>query len=816
MLWNWLLIAWRQLLRHKLYTAINVVGLAVGLSVCMIIGTLVRFETSFDAYHEKADRIVRVNRTDHMSGLQPWQMNVTGLPVGPALAAHLPDVEAAVRVIGFVGSVERRDGQHFTEKAVRVDPNFPQLFDLVFLAGDPDTALARPGDAVISQSLARKYFGDANPLGGTLTLKSGRLLVVTGVIADPPQNSALAADLLTHIASSISDQTDQEFREREQQWGSSWLTTYLLLRPGTDLDRLTRQVNAALPAITPDYKMPAEAKGAYTFSLSFQRLTDIRTHPIGGEAGTPMVVIKGMLVIGSLVLLIASINFVNLTTARSGMRLREIGIRKTLGARPAGLTLQFLMESVMLAALAGLLALPSTELILPLLRSVGIDVPRDPYSDPVLLISLVLLPLLVGVLAGLYPALVMARMEMLAGTRGLMSGGGRLRAALVVLQFSIAIMLTICALFVLFQTRHAATQRLGFERENVVLLNTLPRDGGYPRHEALRLAMARLPGVASAALTAWAPAGGSKATSSFRLPGQNEFVHLQIEPVDFGYLETLGATVLAGRLFDPGYGADLKRAAGEGVERVDINIVVTRAMLSRLGVHDPVEALGLSLRGTLVGKQMQEQVLTIVGVVEDIRFGSARSQPEATLFVIDQSQTGVLMLRLAPGDQQATLQAVDGVWRNLFRDVPISRSFLDENIDRLYEAEARIGTVIATFAGLAVIIACMGLYGLAAFSAERRTKEIGIRKVLGASVADIVRLLVWQFSRPVLLANLIAWPLAWYGVSLWLEGFASRIAVNPLIFIGVGLAALVIAWITVAGHAARVAAEKPVRALRYE
>ncbi|MBJ7415841.1 MAG: ABC transporter permease, partial [Niveispirillum sp.] len=478
MVWNWLLIAWRHLLRHRLYTAINVVGLAVGLSVCMIIGTLVRFETSFDGYHEKADRIVRVNRTEYMSGQAPWFGSVTGLPVGPALAERLPDLEQVVRTIPFLTSVERADGQIFGQDALRVDPNYPQVFDLVFLKGDPTLALARPGDAVLTESTARKYFGDGEAMGQVLRLKSGRTLTVTGIIADPPGNSSLRAGLLTPIATSVSDQADREFREREGQWNSSWLTTYLLLRPGVDVAALERQIDTLLPSLVPDYRSPDDAKGIYTFRLALQPLTDIRTNPVAGEAGTPMPVIQGMLLTGMLVLFVAGINFINLTTARSGLRLREIGIRRTLGAKRAGLAMQFLTESTVLASLAGALALPATELILPLLRLLKIDVPADPFADRALLTGLLLLPPLVGFVAGLYPALVLLRTGVATGAKGMPAAGGGLRTALVVSQFVIAIVLAIGALFILLQTRFAATQQLGFDRENVLIINRLPTDGG--------------------------------------------------------------------------------------------------------------------------------------------------------------------------------------------------------------------------------------------------------------------------------------------------------------------------------------------------
>ncbi|MFV3128810.1 ABC transporter permease [Niveispirillum sp. KHB5.9] len=815
MLRNWFLIALRHLWRHRLYTAINVLGLAIGLSACMMIAVQVRFETGFDTFHAKAARIVRVNRTEQFADMPRWLSSITGLPVAAALAT-LPEVEATVRAIPSLVTV-MRDGQGFQEGMLRVDPSYPRIFDVTFLKGDPSLALAQPGDAVISRSTATKFFGDGEPLGGTLTLDSGRILRVTAVMEDPPVNTAFQARLLVNIATSVSDAGDRDFRQREFSWNNSWLSTYLLLRPGTDRAAVEARLEEVLSAVVPDYVPPGDTKGRHSFTLSLQPLTDIRTNPVGGEAGTPIEVVRGLALIGLLVLLIAGINFVNMTTARASLRLREIGIRKTLGARRSGLVAQFLLESVILSLAAGILALAATELLLPfVLVTLQVTGFVDPFADPVLVAVLLLLPPLLGLVAGLYPALVLSRVAAAEGLRGAMGAGGKLRAALVVMQFAIAIILSIGALFVLAQTRFAATDRLGFDRENVLVVRGALGNRTESAADAMGDAIARLPGVLSVGMSAWAPADGSRSTSVYTVPGRDAPATLRVEPVDFGYMATLGVPLLAGRGFDPAHAADILRAGVGEEERPDANVLVSRAALPLLGVSRPEEAIGLAIRRPIVEGQTSRQVLTIVGVVEDIRFGSARGGLDATIFTVDLSQRGTMLVRLAPGDQRAMLAAIDDIRRDHDATGPIRRAFLDENIDRLYAAEARQGTVIATFAGLAVIIACLGLYGLASFTAERRTKEIGIRKVLGASVADIVRLLVWQFSRPVLVANLIAWPVAWYGVRSWLDGFAHRIDINPLLFLAVGAVALIIAWVTVAGHAARVAAEKPVRALRYE
>ncbi|WP_119677772.1 ABC transporter permease [Indioceanicola profundi] len=819
MLRNWITVTLRNLARHRLYAAVNILGLAVGLAACLLIAVLVRHETSFDGFHANADRIVRVNRTEFIAERAPQTSGTTAMPVGPTLADAYPEVEMMVRVARF-GAIIQTDGGVFRERVFRTDPGYFQLIDAVFLHGDASLALAERDSAVLTQSKARKYFGDVDPVGRTLTLTTGRSWRITGVIADPPVNTRFDAGIITHLDSSFSDSADQWYRERVDGWSNHWLTTYLLLRPGADLAAMQARMEDVL-AETPDYQRPDTPGLGYSFTLSFQPLAEINTNPQGGEPGTPTTVIHALIAVGGLILLVAGINFVNLTTARASLRAREVAVRKTLGARRASIIAQFLGESVMLSLFAGLVALALVELSLPLVLQ-GLELPAlaGPAESLELLTYALPFLVLLGVAAGLYPAFILSAFAPASALKGggTAPGGGKLRTVLVVVQFGIAIALVIGTTVILTQTRYASSQRLGFDQENLVLLRGLDLDEVRPQREALIERIGRLPGVVTAGLTSWAPADPSERTTTFRFPGEERAVTLRNEPVDFGYLEALGARLLAGRIFDRARPVDLFQESGQTNGRFDGTAVVTAGILPVLGVATPEEALGRPMiyGSTVTDGVERHHIVTIVGVVEDIQFSSARDALVPTVFMVDRTQLDVLAIRLAASTGPDTLAAIDAMWRDVVPNVPVRRDFLDERVRRLYAAEARQATVLAAFAGLTIVIACLGLFGLAAFTAERRTKEIGVRKVLGARTRDIVRLLVWQFSRPVLLANLIAWPVAWIAMEHWLNGFAIRIDLGPGPFLAAGAGALVIAWATVAGHAARVARRRPVTALRYE
>ncbi|TWB45749.1 ABC transporter permease [Nitrospirillum pindoramense] len=815
MLMNYLRVAVRVLVRQRLYTALNIAGLALGIATAAMIGLFVWHEMHYDGFFAHADRIYRMVRTYRTPSGVPTTVAAQAKPLGPALARDFPEMEAVVRVSGHTVAV-RRDGGVFGARVTVADADYFRLFDWPFLAGDPATAIRTPGTVVLTETAARKYFGTIDAVGRVLTLTSGADLTVTGVIRDLPSNTVFRLEMVTNIATRFNDGWDAVFATADEEWTHSFLRTYVLLKPGVDPAAVTARLPDFLLARMKDYLNPTTGKPDITQAL--QPLTRIHVETISDD-GVPMPVLMTFVGIALLVLGIAMVNFVNLSTARSSLRAREVAIRKTMGGRRGALLAQFLAESLLLSFLSGIVALVLLELVMPrFLRVLGLHMDHHFLSGWWMAAALIPLAALVGLLAGLYPALVLSRPrpgDLLRGGRS-GPGGGRLRAALVVIQFAAAIVLVISTVIMVQQTSFASSQRLGFLPENVLLLRGLDNPQGHAHQDALRQALLRIPGVVQAGATMAPPSDGSDWFSTFHLPDtpKEGAMRLRTEGVGMGYMETMGVHLLAGRLFDPAHPVDTIIDRGQPPEDpaapLGGSIVLSALTVSRLGMGTPEQALGKTL---MMGERTG---FTIIGVVDDVQFSTAREVLEPTVYVIYPAQVEAMAVRLAAGGGAATLSAIDDTWRHLFPDLPLKREFMDDNIRAAYAGEHQQSVLLATFAGLAILIACLGLFGLAAFTAERRTKEIGLRKVLGATIPQIVRLLVWQFSRPVMAAALIAWPVAWVLASRWLGGFVYRIQMDPLVFALAGLAALLIAWVTVAGHAARVAAAKPVDALRYE
>ncbi|TWB45748.1 ABC transporter permease [Nitrospirillum pindoramense] len=822
MLGNFLRVAVRILVRDRMYTVLNVAGLAIGIAAASMLGLYVWHETHYDGFFSKADRIYRVDKTEFMPGREPVTYSSTPKPLAPLLPQDFPEIETSVRVHDEP-VVVARDGSPFREHMQVVDPDFFRLFDLPFIAGDPATALAAPGTVVLTESLARKYFNGVDVLGRSLTLTNGISLTVSGVIRDLPTNTHLRRDaMLTNIRTRLGENVDGWFARMDTVWNSNFLQTYILVKPGTDPVALTARFPAFLSARDPNYLSTGTNKPSKALVLT--GLTHIHTDPTGVPANL-LGVLHGLEAVAAVVLGIAVVNFVNLSTSRSSLRVREVAVRKALGAPRSMLVGQFMVESVLLTLVAAVLAYVLLEVAMPAsVAALGIRFDRAYLYSPWLLLAELLGVVAVGGVAGLYPALVLSRPTASVLLRGgpTAAGGAGVRALLVVAQFSAAILLAIATIVIFQQTRYVSSQQLGFNADGVLLLRELHQPEARAHIESFRQALLRIPGVAQAGAAFHAPSDGSDSTDNYHVPGtlDDGTIVFRSEYIGHDYLQAMGVRLLAGRLFDRAATADALRPPGSTVGEGGVTVrasdppgrtaVLSWRAAQRLGFHTAEEA---------VGRQVIYDVdypLTIIGVVDDVQFNSARVALQPTAFLLDESGLDVMAVRLTPAADAATLAAIDRLWRDSFPTIPVNREFLDDHVRDAYAAELRQGTLLAGFTGLAILIACLGLFGLAAFTAQRRTKEIGLRKVLGAGVPDIMRLLVWQFSKPVMVANLIAWPLAWLGLSHWLQGYAYRIALNPLVFALAGLAALLIAWVTVAGHAARVAAAKPVDALRYE
>lgn len=813
MLGNWIMVALRNLLRHKLYTTINVLGLAVGLAAALLIGIFVRHELSYNRMFDAAGDTWRVIRADHMSGREPEMTGAQSMPTAPALKQKFAEIVTTVRV-GRTREIVRKGDESIHQMFNPADPDYFRIFNWPFLAGNPETALAQPNSTVLTKSVATKLFGDQDPMGRTLTLAGGIVLTVTGIIIDPPSNVTERPEALVSISTPL-----RQVERTRDSWNNSWISTFILLAPGTDRARISADLVDFMQQNRPGL---SDDGADYRAVLSLQSLLDIRTEPIAGDGGTDMSVISGLVALAALILAIAGINFINLSTARATLRAREVALRKTLGARRRLIVVQFLAESLLLTLLAGLLAMALVELVMnPFQQALDIRLDKQFHGLPVLGGLTLALSLLLGLLGGLYPALVLSGFrpaQVLRGGKSDGAGGRMLRTALVVAQFTVAIGLSAGTLVVLEQTRYASSQHLGFDKENVVLLRGVDSPSLAGKVDTLKERLRGDPGIVAVAGAPWAPSDASERTSSYKHTGdtQAETMTVRTDPVDYGYFEVLGATVLAGRTFDKARGTDEAKFVAPGGERVEGRTAATVLSISA------VRQFGWASAADAIGRTIQypqdegDITLNVIGVVADLQYKSARSSTVASIYHAEPGEVGTLLIRIRPDAAPGVLNRIDSLWREMAPDVPVRRQFLDERVNQLYADDIRHGKLFAAFAGLAVLIACLGLFGLAAFTAERRTKEIGLRKVLGASVPDIVRLLVWQFSQPVLIANLIAWPLAWYGLSQWLAGFAYRVDLNPLLFLAAGAGALLIAWVTVAGHAARVAVEKPVRALRYE
>jgi putative ABC transport system permease protein len=614
-------------------------------------------------------------------------------------------------------------------------------------------------------------------------------------------------------------------------WNSG--QNYVRLREGADVQAMTarmdawKQRNIPKPTVAGGYD-----QGKYT-TWSFVPLADV--HLAGADGGmTPIndpKTIATFALIAVLILVMACINFTNLATARAGQRAREVALRKVMGASRQQLIVQFLGESLLVAVIAMLVALAIVELTLPGLAAfLKADLTLSYLGPQGVLLPVIGLVLVVGLAAGLYPAFVLSHFDpapVLKSNRGGTDtqGSGRLRSALVVLQFAISIALMICTAVVTAQTIYARNADNGYDRTGLLQVTGIGRKQLEPVAETLVEAIRHVPGVEAVGRTNLGIDAGNSSTTFVRLPGSSTQMGLGIYNVDTGYFEAMGMKLLAGRNFSRSNPRDFRQMdvgeeASVAFQRAfmarGINIVINTAAVERLGFDSPAAAVGQTIDASIIDDAIGFVPATIVGVVPTIQVRNVRNPEEPIMYYYDTSYITDMAVRVKASEAGAVRERIEQVWKRYAPQVPFEAEFADEVVARQYDADEARARTFAAFAGLAIIVACLGLYGLAAFTAERRTREIGIRKVLGAHDGDIVRLLVWQFSRPVLIANLIAWPVAWWLMRDWLDSFAERIDLGPIWFIGAGLLAALIAAATIITHALKVARQNPALALRYE
>jgi putative ABC transport system permease protein len=797
---NYITVALRNLRRHPGYAALNVAGLVVGMAACLLIGLYVREELAYDRFHANADRVYRL-AAGPAEEAEPTNAN-GGYSYGPALEGAFPEVEHAVRFVKVGWGEERVFAQgerrFYEGDFFFVEPAVFEVFTYPLAEGDPTTALAEPNTIVLTAAMAAKYFPGERPLGQTLQLdpfNDGRFTDyrVTGVLEPLPGPSHLPFDFLLSYAS----------LPELASWGFDPVFTYVLLAPGASPD--------AIEARFPDFQqryVGAERSRQLERRLYLQPLTDIhlRSHLNAElEPNGDVAYVYLFSAVAVLVLLLACINFVNLATARSVRRAQEVGLRKVLGAHRRQLVGQFLGEALLLSVLAAGLALALAALLLPVFNGIaGKSLSLFDAGAGRLAAGLSALTLVVGALAGSYPAFFLSAFQPAGVLKKGGTGGGllavRLREGLVVFQFAVSIGLIACTAVVARQMEHVRAMRLGFDRTQIVVL---PLNDAIRANEgAFRVELLREPGIEAVALSEQVPARAGNG-SGYAVEGRDEEMSAYRMFTDLHFIEAYGLEVVAGRGFSAAFPSDAPSA-----------FVVNEAFVRDAGWGSPDEAVG---KGIETGWADSTWAGHIVGVVEDFHLFSLRDSVYAT--VLHPMPLGVMNFvsaRVAPGRVPAALAHLRATWERFSPAYPFDYSFLDEDFDQLHRADERLGQVFQAAALLAVLVACLGLFGLAAFVAEQRTKEIGVRKVLGATATSIVALLWRDFVRPVLAAAAVAGPLAYLAMERWLEGFVYRAPLGPGLFVLAGALTLLVALLTVGYQALRAASADPVHALRYE
>ncbi len=792
MLRNYLTIALRNLVRRPGYTLLNVGGLAVGIGCCVLILVAVQHELSYDRFHPGADRLYRVVQDVSWGEGMAWDWSTPLL--ADLFTEEFPEVEAAARFHTVSVLVEAGAGPgRFQEEAFAfVDPGFFDLFAFPFVAGDAATALKEPQTVVLTASAAEKYFGDADPLGQTLRLDNRLSLEITGVVADLPSNSHLDFDFAASFATMPAWYQATAF----DSWWWPKLTTYVRLKEGTAaFDK------ARLQALVARHR---EAHFAEAIVPRLQPVTDI--HLYGNPGGNAIRFVYIFSIIAAFILLIACVNYMNLSTARSARRAREVGVRKVAGARRRQLVGQFLGESSLIVLVALGLGLMGAELLLPAFNALsGNNLSLD-LTSPRLWGLMGGLWVGVSLLAGSYPAFFLSKFAPSAVLKGAGApgvGGRRLRQGLVVAQFVITIILLAGTLIVYQQVDFMRSASLGFETEQVV---AVPLREGHEQYQALKQELGQQPGVVSVSAANWYPGVGGGAIFATSLNGEDLDADPFIVFTDHDFFRTLGIKVTAGRAFSEELVSDAEQA-----------FLLNETAVRQYGLDAPL-GKRLSLFAAENGVVSFQKEGEVVGVVRDFHMTGLQTPivPVALTLTRQPVYLGYVLVRLAPGDPRPALRALKAAWSSRFPHRPFEATFIDDRIETLYQQEVQFGQTVGALAGLAVLIACLGLFGLAAFTAEQRTKEIGVRKVLGASVPGLVALLSKEFVRLVLAATLVALPLAYLGMQRWLDDFAYRIDVGVGTFLLAGALVLLVALATVSYQAVRAARKDPVESLRYE
>jgi len=799
---NHLKIAYRNFIRHKLYSFINVFGLATGLSICMIISLWVLRELSYDRFHENAHRIYRVERELFRDNLYSrWP--ITSGTYKQALIDDYPEIVNAVRVWRREFAIKDHKNFVHRQEMFAVDNSVFEMFDFHLEEGDKKTALKEPMTVVLTRENAVKYFGKGDAVGKSLSFEWQEELIdfeVTGILEEVPENSHIHFDMLIAIASYKEEPFDN--------WRGNYLYTYVLVAENTQKQDLEEKLKAFVTQrLEPHYgDLLLQDRSIHeVLKMHLFPIRDIHLHPSANwevEPGGNILSVYIFSCIAVLILIIACMNFVNLSTARASKRAKEVSLRKTVGAEKHQLRVQFIQESVLMAFVSLVLALVMSSLFIQAYN--GIFSENLSLSLLLQLKNLIILvgaTFAVGVLAGLYPAFYLTRFEPVEVMKGgPLSGSGKsvFRRNMVIIQFSISIILIVGVFTVYKQMRYIQTRSLGFDKENVVIIpvrsQQIAQNYGSFRNELMQN-----PQIISTSASSEVPADSHYSNSYVNRLESEEPISLIFFTSDYDYVETYRMEILAGRAFSRDFSTDT-----EGT------IILNASAAHRIG-WTPEEAVGKKLEGAY-----SESAAQVVGVVENFHFKSLRREVEPMALLLYPDYIRDISIRIKPGDVGRTLNFIQQKWESLFPGEQFEYSFLDSRINQLYESEKKMQDLFVIFSALSIMVACLGLLGLVSFTAELRTKEIGIRKVLGASTGSVIVLLSKEFIKWILLANIVAWPLAWFMANKWLQNFAYRTNIGWIVFVLAGFMTMLIAIFTFIFQTVRTACAKPVNSLRYE
>lgn len=798
MLKNYLLVALRSLNRNRLYSLLNILGFSIGIAVFLTIAVYVQDDLSFDRFHSKADRIYRIYTIDNARGVSSSHVGITNLALAFALRDADPAVEKLTVLFSTGNNITLRAGEHtaVAHRYWHATGDFFNIFDFKVLEGDPTEAFQKPGAAFISPEIANSLWPEGDYMGRSFEYPGSQVdMFVAGIIEPAPSNSHLQFDML------IRAEDHPFYQQATTSFGGLYALGYALLREDADvaavgahLDSLAAQNN--FPSIWDPEIQPLTDLHLHTSHMLYD--TNYRKSDIG------QLYVLG--VIGALVLIIAAFNFMNLSTARSAQRAREVGMRKVVGASRGNMLIQFLGESLIQTFLATAIAVLLFELASPALsnlagRPLELHLLGNPWTIP----GLVAIALVVGLLSGLYPATVLAGfkpLEVLKGNFQSSTRGILLRRVLVISQFTASIALIAATIVAGQQINFIRTMDPGYNREQVLFI-----DAAGPQFNATRGSMIEeirnLASVVSVGNSGSVPGQGYSRTNVLPPDAQTQEDGwiMSVDNFDPYFLETLQIELAAGRNFDPARGTDSSNS-----------LIVNEAVARQLGISAE-EAVGTQLN---LGSVDEPQMFDIVGVVKDFNFATVRHEIEPVIFGMQVNSSPSITIRIQPGAIENTLSAIEAIWENYYPDEPINYSFLDQQFEQSYRGDINFSAVVRLFSLLAIIIACLGLFGLASFVAEQRRREIAVRKVLGANESGIMVLLTTDFVKWVLIANVVGWPIAYYAMKAWLAGFVYHVQLTLFPFLAAGLGALLIAVATVSWQAWRAALTNPAVVLRTE